>query len=373
MEIVEVDGHFIKELPRGYIDGQPLPPLCQIRMRDTASGMIVGIGFSLGSETAAAYLAAMFCAAIDKVKFCSLFGIYIRPEEWPSIGLGPFQITDRGAGSTNMAQPRDGEYISIYRGMAPSYSGQSKAVVESSHPKQVHNKEAPSYVDSTLTPHELIRRSIFQLLADNDKIDVQSRIPLNLIAHIHKPSPIGLWSALDNLGRNDAQTMAFDNAVRQFLTLYDATADTDGIHFNGQLYHSTNLRSSELLHRLAERGQSIKLKVYVLEACVRNIWLDVDGTLEELTFIPPLRASDECALMTMDELKQLHSIELKNRARFEQHRNATVSDFAVQYTEQTGKKWNASVRKPGRPKRGTKAARQEASEAKRALSGKLSE
>ena len=371
MEIVEADGYFIPELPRGYIDEQPLPSLCEVKLRDVASGMIVGIGFAQGSETAAAYLAALFCAAIDKVKLGELYGIVIRPEDWPSIGLSPFQITDRGVGATKKAQPRDRSVTSIFREMAPAYSGQSKAVIESVHPKQVSNKEAPSYIDSTLTPHELVKRSIIRVLAENDSMDIKSRVPTNLIPTITKTTPIGLWNALDGLGRNDAQTIAFDDAVRQFLPKHEATADADGIHFNGQLYNSPKLRKSDLLGRLTQREKCMKVEVFVLEACVRHIWLDLDGTLEELTFSHPLRSGEECSIMTLSEAVQLHDIQKENKARHDSHRDATITEFGDNYERQTGKKWNAAVRRQGKAKRGTKLAKQEASEAKRAMSGKL--
>ena len=371
MEIVELDGFFSKELPKGYIDNEPLPPLCEVRSRDTASGITTGIGFSQGSETAAAYQATAFCEAVDKVRFCKLFGIDIEPGDWPSIGRSPHQITDRGVGATPAALPRDREAIPVFRTMTPSYSGQSKAVIESSHPKRVSNKDAPSFVSSNLTPHEMIKRSIFQVLAENERMNVRDRIPMDLIPHVRKTSPIGLWNALDDLGRNDAQTMAFDDAVRCFLPLHDASIGRDGVHFNGQIYHSDQLLGSKLVRQLAFRDKTVKVKVYVLEACVRHIWLEIEGSLAQIDLTIPLRVSDQDLYISLAELKQLHAIQNENEARFAMHRLATETEFKSKYTRLTGKKWDSSVLKPGRPKRGTKRAKQEASEAKRAMSGKL--
>lgn len=184
MEKVEYDGFHIKELPRGYVDSSPLPPLCMIAQRDTTSGIIAGIGFSQGSETARAYRLSNFCAAIDKVIWCRLHGVTIKPDDWPSVGISAYTITDRGPGTGHAAQPFGEGAVPVFQGLSVAHSGQSKAVIESSHPKKSRNEEAPSYEASNLTPNELCVRAIFQVLRSNDSINIQDRVPVDLIPYV---------------------------------------------------------------------------------------------------------------------------------------------------------------------------------------------
>src|SRR5690606_8667336 len=97
-ERVEADVYHTDDQPAGYIDGEELPTLAVARAVDTVSGMRLGIGFALGAEHSSAYNAMQFCAAISKQKFCALFGIEIKEDDWPSQGLPLKYVTDRGPG-----------------------------------------------------------------------------------------------------------------------------------------------------------------------------------------------------------------------------------------------------------------------------------
>ena len=76
-----------------YIEGSDLPALVVVTIRDVASGKKVGIGFSQGSETAAAYRMAQFCAAIGLEAFGALLGLKIKDR---AKGVSPHMVTDRG-------------------------------------------------------------------------------------------------------------------------------------------------------------------------------------------------------------------------------------------------------------------------------------
>src|SRR3546814_12761715 len=88
--------------------------------------MRLGIGFAFGAENNDAYQAAIFCAAISKTKFCSLFGINIEEDQWPSQGVIPHLITDRGPGIKG-AKNADGTGTIVHEG-TPSGQGQSKGI-----------------------------------------------------------------------------------------------------------------------------------------------------------------------------------------------------------------------------------------------------
>lgn len=369
MEVVESDGYYFKEIPRGFIEGSALPPLCMVRMVDLGSGIIAGIGFAFGAERASAYRAATFCAVIDKVRFCALFGIRIEPSQWPSIGVSPCMVADRGPGSTAQGFARDTEFQPAFKEITPSNSGQSKASVETSHPKNLHNKEATNYMQSNLSPIEMIRREIYRVLKDNDTKDVMERITPDLVNAVRKPSPIGLWNALDSRGRNDAVTMTFDDAVRNYLDQVPVTVRASGVYLLEQRYDSESLRASGLLMRVVS-SQSMRMNAYHLDGCVRKIWLEYEGKILELDMQLALRVRDDVTYMSLAELEEWANKKKAIKNEFRIHQHATSSEILDQFKEEVGKEWNSGSRKSGRAKRGSKTAVKEAKEAADVIRGK---
>jgi hypothetical protein len=96
---VEADGYYTGDHCRGITMDHVLPKLCVVRAVDAVSGLLLGVGFTLGAETAAAYNSRLFCMAIDKVKFCSLFGIEIDFGDWPGAAIASEMVVDRGPAS----------------------------------------------------------------------------------------------------------------------------------------------------------------------------------------------------------------------------------------------------------------------------------
>ncbi|MGX9732483.1 hypothetical protein ACWYXO_17895 [Janthinobacterium aestuarii] len=369
MECVEADGYFFEELPRGLIEGSPLPPLCEVRLRDVASGAIVGLGFSLGAERAAAYRMAMFCAAICKVKYCALHGVTIAPEEWPTIGLPSKYITDRGVGATATAFARDIVFKPAIRELTPSYSGQSKAVIESSHPKTTSNLDAPSYIQSQLTPALMIRREILATVRDNDCILAQSRLTPDLVDKVRTPTPIGLWEAMDRLGRNDAQRISFEDAVRNFLSKIPVKMKADGVFLKGRRYDSEHLRATKILEKVA-RSQGLDMDAYYLEGAARYIWIQVDGQLVELQLQLALRVQESAKNVSLQELQQWEAHERQQRSVHREHVHASNTAMRMRYEDETGKKSDGAITKNGRARRGTAQAKREAAEARAEHEGK---
>lgn len=369
MERVESDGYVVQEKPMGLVDGSTLKSLVVVRKRDYASGLITGVGFCLGSERASGYRMASFCEAIDKVKFFALFGITISSNDWPSIGASPHAIADRGPGSTDEGYSSDIQYKPVIRGMPPSQAGQSKAVMESSNPKKLKNEEAPSHLRSEKNVFELVRRELRQVLKDNDSRDITDRITPDLWEKVRKPSPNSLWSVLDSLGRNDGVRVSFENAVRKFLPCYEVTVKANGIFLHGQRYDSPALRKTPLLDRVAV-SQSLRMDAYVLEACVRHIWIEVDHQLIELDLQVGLRVGDDMLYMSLNEIKLREEEMLLTAAKYKEHRHATASMAHRQYEDETGLKWDGSTRKAGRPKSGTKLALLENAESRLVTHGK---
>ena len=369
MQRVETDAAASAELPKGYVEGHTLKPLYVVSRRDTASGAKTGIGFSQGSETAAAYRMAKFCEAIDKVRFCGLFGISIRPKQWPMKGSSPADIQDRGPGATKGAQSHLPEYRPVVSELAPSYAGQSKAIVETSHPKSRSNDEAPSFVQSDFRSVELARRAIFDLLRFNETCNVGDRIPPDLDGMVSRPTPNGLWEALDGLGRNDAIEIPFEEAVRAYLDRVSASLTREGVILAGRRYSSENSGFGEVLNSLAG-NQKVEISVYILEACIRHIWLDWKGRLIELQVRYPAPVGTVVEYMSLSEAVQYAEHCDARDLDHEDHREAAEVSIREQFEDQTGQNWNSSRRVAGRPKRGSPAARNEEGEARSATKGK---
>lgn len=368
MQRVESDAYAMEELPRGYVEGSALPPLRVYTRRDTASGIKTGIGFTQGSERASGYRMSQFCEAIPKQRFCMLWGIKIRPEQWPSQGLAPADIHDRGPGATRGAQSRDEEYRPVVRQLSPSYAAQSKAIIESSHPKSNSNAEAPNYVQSDLRSIELARKSIWELLLFNESCNISDRIPPDLADRVSRPTPNGLWEALDELGRNDAVQVPFDDAVRSYLEIVPAKLTREGVMLAGRNYFSP-LPEFHAARASITGNQELNIDVYVLEACVRHIWFDWKQRLIELDVRYPIPVADVVKYMSLAEAEQYHQYVKERDREHEEHRQAARLEMEQDYEEQTGEAWESARRVRGRPKRGSRTARQEAAEADHATTG----
>lgn len=369
-ERTERDGYAVKDLPRGLIEGNVLPPLYVVRSRDVASGLLTGIGFSFGGERASAYRLELFCRAISKVKFCALFGVEITEDQWPSIGLSPRDVQDRGPGSTDGGFARDREFRPVIRELPPSYAGQSKAPIESTNPKNRTTDDAPSYFASDKRVFELVRREIFRVLKDNETINIVDRIPPDLLTHVPRLSPLALYGELNRRGRNDSQMMPFEDAVRTFLTRLPAKLTRKGVMLNSQCFSSEALRCSSLFGRI--RGpQEPEVEVYVLDACLRHIWIDVDGQMIELDIQAPQRVGNEVMYLSLEELIEREKFLRRRNLEHEEHRDAVTSKFERDFFESSGKRWNGGKTVSGRPKRGTAGAKREAAESKKAVHGEV--
>lgn len=351
MERIEADGYYIKERPRGYVDDSSLPPMCVVTSRDVLSGKKLGIGFSFGAERATAYRMMLFCMAVPKKFFCELFGVPYIIGEWENQGLpGHFGI-DRGPGARKNLIPAIEQRFPI-RDMAPSWSGQSKATIESSHPRDVKIEGKPTFVQSALTPVELARREIIGLMQYNNGADMSDRIDPDSDLVSIPPTPIGLWMYYDRIFRNDAQPMRIDEAIRTFLTPTEFNLREDGVYLQGRRYFAPELEhSEEFAAYLASRASSTRIQGYVLDMCVRYIWVELNGRLIKLSAILRIRGDEETLWNSLEELDQWDEAHRKVKSEFRVHQKANASDYKQRFTETTGKPWDAGQRQSGKPKR----------------------
>lgn len=369
MERVEVDGYYTKELPRGYVEGTSLPPLCTVIGRDLLCGKKLGIGFSFGAERGTAYRMMLFCMAVPKEYFCKLFGIPFVQGEWVNEGLpGHFSI-DRGPGARkNLIDELEKRFP--IKDLAPSWMGQSKATVESSHPRDMKTEGQPAYLQSNLTPVALAKREIMRLIRYNNTANMEDRLDPDCDLALVIPSPIGLWNHYDKLFRNDAMPMSIDEAVRTFLTPVEFSLRDDGIWLDQRRYDTKELRATGILERVARSGEiGAKINGYILDMCIRYIWVEVDGRILLLESILRIRGDEETLYMSIEELEQWNEARRKIRSAFKVHQHAASSEYKYRFKEITGKAWDSAKRRIGKPKCDS-MSKQEEAEARQATSNR---
>lgn len=177
---------------------------------------------------------------------------------------------------------------------------------------------------------------------------------------------MAVWNAWDEIGRNDALQMSFEDAVRAYLTKTKAKLTREGVVLNSMLFRSDALDQAGA-RKLVSGKQTIDVDVYVLDACLRHIWIDVKGHLIELDLTLKVPVGNEVLLMSFEEVKQFESFCRERDSFHDEHCAAVTIQIYQEFKEATGRDWDAGSRVKGRAKRGTAVARQEAAEAKSAM------
>lgn len=347
-EATEADAYVCEDRPKGYIDGAVLQALYVARAVDTASGMRLGIGFSFGGESSEAYNAMLFCAAIPKTKFCSLFDIEIDEHEWPSAGLSPRHITDRGPGiKREPGVPDEPSDALAIRELTPSGMGQSKALVESAQRRRTETEGPETYLISDLTAYQMARREIRRLLAEIQGADVSGRMTPEMIRSNVRPNPLGVWKFLDDRARNLAEQCNFAAAVRRFLAPITVRLDRDGAHLRHQRYDSSELRDTNVLDRIGENGTK-SVPGYYLPFCIRYLWVEIDGYLVEVAAVLKLRDDEEQLYRTFDDLLAEDRVLKDSRTLLLEHRDAAQVAQKRAFEAETGQRWESTKRRSTR-------------------------
>lgn len=366
MERVEADAYYLKERPRGPIDGEPMPPLCVVRIREYLSGYIVGTGFSYGSERAEAYRMALFSMAVSKEYFCSLFGLNINESQWPGIGVPPWLSIDRGPGASKDLIAEFEEKIPLTE-LAPSYQGQSKAVVESSHPKDLKIEGAPVYKKSNLNYVEMIKRELLRSIKDNETVDVSGRLSPKMINVF--PTPINVWNYYDDRFRTDAKPMKFSVAVKNLLVPVTLTLQEDGAYLFGQRYSSDALKESELCEKVIMKGR-YEINGYTLGVVARKIWIEYKNKLIEIGIQFNIRTKDSEKYLSIPELEKLDEIRKKHQTQLKDHRVGIELESIDKFESETGKNWYSGSKVRGRISRNSKKSKAEFQDVMSVVQGK---
>jgi hypothetical protein len=345
-EHCEYDPFFEAARPRSVSSQEALPPLVVGSMRDGASGCLLAIGFDMGGETYDLYLATLFCAAIDKVKYCSLFGVSIEKEEWPMVGVPPKVILDRGAASAGLTRKKIRDDAVPEIELPPSGSGQSKALVETSHPKRAVDEEGPHHIVSDLNVFQMFRQQILRVVKFNDTANVEGRIPPEWLSLIDRPTPLILYNELTRRGRNDAAQISFERAVRTYLPVIQVRADKDNVSLMGRAYNCKELKKSSFFRRIGRH--SIGWPAFHLRACVAHIWIDYEGQLYELELQFQVATHRNSKFLSLSDLQEGKTIQQQQARDLELHKHGMKAEMDERSKEATGVAMGAEKHKSGR-------------------------
>ena len=158
--------------------------------------------------------------------------------------------------------------------------------------------------------------------------------------------------------------MCIRDSIRTFLTPKKFKLREDGVYLSGRRYNSSQLKATGIFDRLMGIGEKAPaIEGYVLDLCVRHVWVEVDGRLFMLDTILRFRGSEEDLYISLQEVEEFQRTRREVRSEFRETRRAASGQAIAAFEDQTGTAWDSDRVASGRPKR-TKEANQELNEAK---------
>jgi hypothetical protein len=335
-ERVDADGYWVDEVVIGPDGKNPLPALVVVRIVCCVSGMFLGIGFSLGGETAAAYRMALFCMAVKKSIFGRLLGLDIDDTSWPSVGLCDDVVTDRGAGGGKKGRALLPEGNPIIHSMPPTGYGQGKAIVESSNPRKNQVRDRPAYTVTSFGLIDVVRREVQNTISLNDARDMSGRLTPKMLEYLDRITPLDIFNKLSERGRSSLRPIAFDDAIRSFLTPVELTAKPDGVYHRYQRYKSDKLEKTGILQTVTASGNELKLPGFMLDMSTRYCFLDWKGELIELAAVLALREDEDQLYISLHQLNEVDRIIRKLKSDFRIHSDAALVEGIQDLSIKTG-------------------------------------
>ena len=351
MQRLESDARVVPDHPRGYIEDSVLPKLRVVTASDLLSSAKVGIGFSFEGESLSGYKMMMFCMAISKQKFCKLFGIDIQESDWPMQGMPASSKFDNGPGSSKNLTLEPKNKLPI-KTTTPSYSPMSKATVEGSHRKNTLIKGEPIYRVSNLSPIQMMRREILDLIAFNKTADVSGKVDhMGSLAYVMR-TPNGLWEYHTNqLSRYNRQ-MSFDAAVREYLTPKQFRLTKSGVIYDDIQYKSDELVTCGVFQKIAMGHQaSIYCNGYILDMALRYIWVEIGDRLFEVEAQLKTFQHEENLYFSQLEHEQYQEAVNTVNSAMSIHKQAARSETLQLHHQINGKDWGSGRDYKGRHKK----------------------
>jgi hypothetical protein len=362
LESLVVDAYHVKDRARSFRSSDPMPALIAARGICETTGAVVGIGFSLGAESGEAYRSMLFCMAVPKPYFARLIGIPPEDLDWIMEGLPPSFTSDRGAGGSKDLVD-DLKVRFPIKTIIPSYSGQSNAVAEASHPRSVNLEGAPTFKQSDLDVVKMIKREVFRACRDNHTSDISDRLSDDAVIEFRRrgwvATPHCYWTYLQERLRTSGHSLSIVQAVRAFCERVQFDVDCNGVRYKSHWYNSPEFKKTGIQDEVANLT-NFKLSGYVLSLAMRYVWVEVKGQLIELEVSLRVRSDDADLYIPLSDLERVAEERKALRATTRESADAADVDARLKFKQATGQSWDAGRRRAGSPKRATGVTGQEA-------------
>lgn len=351
LEELQVDAFYVADRPRAMHSDEPSEALVVAEGVCVTTGAVVGVGFSLGGETGEAYRSMLFCMAAPKDYIARLYGIPPDLLNWPMQGIPGAMTSDRGpAGHRKFAERLEQQFP--IKTITPSYEGQPKASVETTHPKTTKLEGEPSYVLSDLNVMGMIKREIKRAAAKNDSKDISNRLSDQAIHDFYNAGLVGTprhyWQYLSERMRTHARQISLEEAVRSLWTPVKLAVDRDGVRFRHRHYSSKVLLESPLMKKVG-LTKGLQVQAYVLSLVARVVWVDIDGRLMELEATMRVRGDEEDMLVPISQLAETEKLLREIQSKTRESGQAATNRAEAEFQEMTGVRWDAGQRKKGSP------------------------
>ena len=306
---------------------------------------IVGVGFSSGGEKAEAYALAKFCAVVPRALMGRLFGLPLTEEDWPGRGLPSRGIYDRGAGASPKADGV-GQAASPIKELAPSWSGQSKATVESSHPRNVSLDGQPTYTVSELNVFQMAAREMLRTPAENHRKDAVARLTPQMLLDGVAGNPAAITKYLIEKLRTSAIPMSTEVAVRKYLRPVNFVQKADGLWLEVLQFSHAHLHAHGLPARVP-KDHSPVIKGFVYPYSLYLAWVEIGGRLYEVEPLLRIREDREQLRITWADVNRLAELRREAAAMQREHGEAAMLEFEAQFVKLFGARADAVERKSG--------------------------
>lgn len=255
---------------------------------DVFSRMVAGFYIGLESPSYVTAMQALSIAMTSKVEICHRYGLDIKPEEWPTVGIPDAILADRGELLGYQIESLENAFGVRIENTRP-YGGDAKGIVERYFRTLQANFKpfAPGVVttttvkkrggsdyrlDATLTLEDFSKIIVASIHQRNRssvlaKYDRSADMPDELV-----PTPINLWEwGIKN--RSGRLRSAHPDLIRlALLPRQKVTVSNLGINCFGEYYTSSELLKSGWLHRDSSLGR-IELEAAYDPADAEQIYL----------------------------------------------------------------------------------------------------
>lgn len=255
MDATVADVYLVSRFDRNTVVGRPYIYMAV----DTVTELIAGIYVGFESNEYAV-LACLANAAEDKVQYCARYGIEIKQEEWPAVGLPGGIITDQGR---EFISKRTEELCIKYDmeiEILPPFRPDEKSLVEKTFDllqakyisffdkkgairKDAKERWAVDYASqATLNLYEYTKIVIYCTIFLNGGRILENYIPTKEMIQLGIPAvPKELWKWYEMKGLSDIVPVSSEDIYKFSLPRQKGTLTRKGISFNGFQYQSKDI------------------------------------------------------------------------------------------------------------------------------------